>query len=72
MFTNHIYSLQTNEVEIGDLTKLSDLSVKASTSKDELSTAREEKRSLKEERREKALTSLKNSCCSQLVKKILI
>lgn len=78
MFANHIYSLKANEVEIGDLTKLSDLSVKASTSKDELSTAREEKRSLelliwnKEERREKALTSLKNSCCSQLVKKILI
>ena len=78
MFANHIYLLKANEWKIDDLTKLSDLSVKATTSKDELSTAREEKRSLelfiwnKEERREKALTSLKNSCCSQLVKKILI
>ena len=59
MFANHIYSLKPNEVEIGDLAKLSDLSVKASTSKDELSTARGEKRSLelliwnKEEKRKK-------------------
>ena len=44
MFANHVYSLKANEVEIDDLKKLSDLSVKASTSKDELSTAREEKR----------------------------
>ena len=43
MFANHIYSLKANEVEIGYLTKLSDLSVEASTSKDELSTARKEK-----------------------------
>ena len=44
MFANHVYSLKANEVEIDDLKKLSGLSVKASTSKDELSTAREEKR----------------------------
>ena len=46
MFASQIYSLKANEVEIGDLTKSSDLSVKAPTSKNELSTAREEKRSL--------------------------
>ena len=43
MFASQIYLLKANEVEIGDLTKLSDLSIKASTSKGELSTAREEK-----------------------------
>ena len=46
MFANQIYSLKANGVEIGDLAKSSDLSVKALTSKDELSIAREEKRNI--------------------------